>query len=127
MLHVFYTQEGYREREDRIAELEEFINDQVVELDKMEAAMKQTVANKQAVEENLRDVTKSKSITEKQFEKVKKFYEQAKVSYTYTLMFQTFKMVQYCIKYYGINNYHGIYVTQTNTFTYPVKYSSKSC
>ena len=46
-------QAGYKEREDRIAELEEFINDQVTELDKMEAAMKQTVANKKIAEEEL--------------------------------------------------------------------------
>ena len=45
-------QAGYKEREERIAELEEFINDQVTELDKMEAEMKQTVANKQLLEEN---------------------------------------------------------------------------
>ena len=44
---------GYKEREDRIAELEEFINDQVTELDKMEAAMKQTVANKEIAEKEL--------------------------------------------------------------------------
>ena len=47
------TQEGYKEREHRITELEEFINDQVVELDKMEAAMKQTVANKDFAEKEL--------------------------------------------------------------------------
>ena len=47
----FFSQEGYREREDRIAELEDFINDQVVELDKMEAAVKQTVAGKQQLQE----------------------------------------------------------------------------
>ena len=47
------TQAGYKEREDRIAELEEFINDQVTELDKMEAAMKQTVANKEFAEKEL--------------------------------------------------------------------------
>ena len=41
------TQDGYKEREDRIAELEDFINDQVAELDRMEEAMKQTVANKE--------------------------------------------------------------------------------
>ena len=50
-------QEGYKEREDRIAELEEFINDQVVELDKMEAAMKQTVANKQLLEKDHQKLT----------------------------------------------------------------------
>ena len=60
--------------------MEEYINDQVVELDKMEAAMKQTVANKQAIEENLRDVSNSKTIVEKQYEKVKKLYEQTKVN-----------------------------------------------
>ena len=46
-------QAGYKEREDRIAELEEFINDQVTELDKMEVAMKQTVANKEIAEKEL--------------------------------------------------------------------------
>ena len=46
-------QDGYKEREDRIAELEEFINDQVTELDKMEAAMKETVANKEIAEKEL--------------------------------------------------------------------------
>ena len=47
------TQEGYKEREDRITELEELVNDQVVELDKMEAAMKQTVKNKEISEKEL--------------------------------------------------------------------------
>ena len=46
-------QAGYKEREERIAELEEFINDQVTELDKMEAAMKQTVHNKEIAEKEL--------------------------------------------------------------------------
>ena len=50
---MHHTQAGYKEREDRIAELEEFINDQVTELDKMEAAMKQTVANKEFAEKEL--------------------------------------------------------------------------
>ena len=49
---VYIMQTGYKEREDRIAELEEFINDQVTELDKMEVAMKQTVANKQLLQED---------------------------------------------------------------------------
>jgi len=49
----FITQTGYKEREDRITELEEFINDQVIELDKMEAAMKQAVANKEIAEKEL--------------------------------------------------------------------------
>ena len=49
----YYTQEGNKEREDRIAELEEFIHDQVVELDKMEAAVKQTIANKKISEKEL--------------------------------------------------------------------------
>ena len=47
------TQVGYKEREDRITELEEFINDQVAELDKMEEAMKHTVANKKLAEKEL--------------------------------------------------------------------------
>ena len=76
---TFRIQAGFKEREDRIAELEEFINDQVTELDKMEAAMKQTVANKQAIEENLRDVSKSKTIMEKEFQQLKKLYKQMKV------------------------------------------------
>ena len=58
-------QEGYKERDDRITKLEELINDQVVELDKKEAAMKQTVANK--------------SIIEKDYNKVKELHEQTKV------------------------------------------------
>ena len=56
MLKILYNtdfKDGYKEREDRIAELEEFINDQVTELDKMEAAMKQTVANKEIAEKEL--------------------------------------------------------------------------
>ena len=53
----FILQEGYKEREDRITELEEFIHDQVVELDKMEAAMKQTVANKQLLEKDHQKLT----------------------------------------------------------------------
>ena len=61
----FYTQDGYKEREDRIAELEEFINDQVAELDKMEVAMKQTVANKR--------------ILEKDYQKLHEHYNSAKV------------------------------------------------
>ena len=61
----FILQEGNKEREDRIAELEEFINDQVVELDKMEVAMKQTVANKQ--------------ILEKDHQKLTEYYNTAKV------------------------------------------------
>ena len=77
----FYLQEGYKEREDRITELEEFINDQVVELDKKEAAMKQTVANKKIVEDDLRDITKSKSILENEYQKVKEVYEQTKVKW----------------------------------------------
>ena len=53
MYCLINTQEGYKKREDRITELEEFIDDQVVELDKMEAAMKQTVANKDFAEKEL--------------------------------------------------------------------------
>ena len=53
---VFYNshtpQAGYKEREDRIADLEELINDQVTELDKMKAEMKQTTADKQLLEED---------------------------------------------------------------------------
>jgi len=58
-------QEGFKEREDRIAELEEFINDQVTELDKMEAELKQAVANKEKIE--------------KDYEKLDKYYKSAKV------------------------------------------------
>ena len=61
----FIVQEGNKEREDRITELEEFIHDQVVELDKMEAAMKQTVANKQ--------------LLEKDHQKLAEYYDAAKV------------------------------------------------
>ena len=53
----FILQEGYKVREERIEELEEFIHDQVVELDKMEAAMKQTVANKQLLEKDHQKLT----------------------------------------------------------------------
>ena len=56
-LSFYVLQDGYKEREDRIAELEEFINDQVVELDKMEAAMKQTVVNKQLLEKDHQKLT----------------------------------------------------------------------
>ena len=52
LIHCCITQDGYKEREDRIAELEEFINDQVAELDKMEGTMKQTIANKKILEED---------------------------------------------------------------------------
>ena len=41
--------------------------------------MKQTVANKQAIEENLRDVSKSKAIMEKEFQQLKKLYKQTQV------------------------------------------------
>ena len=44
--------------------MEEFINDQVVELDKMEAALKQTVANRQKVDEELTNVLRNKLILE---------------------------------------------------------------
>ena len=43
--------------------------------------MKQTVANKQAIEEGLGVMSKSKTIIEKQYKKVKELYEQAKVNY----------------------------------------------
>ena len=61
--------------------MEEFISDQVVELDKMEASMKQTVANKKTIEDDLRDITKSKSILENEYQKVKGVYEQTKVKW----------------------------------------------
>ena len=51
-IYCCITQDGYKEREDRIAELEEFVNDQVAELDKMEGTMKQTIANKKILEED---------------------------------------------------------------------------
>ena len=44
--------------------MEDFINDQVVELDKMEAALKQTVANKQKVDEELTNVLQHNLILE---------------------------------------------------------------
>ena len=76
---LLIIQEGYKEREDRITELEEFINDQDVELNKMEAAMKQTVVNKQAVEKNLRDVSESKTILEKEYQELKKVNKEFQV------------------------------------------------
>jgi len=45
----------------------------------MEAAMKQTVTNKQAVENDLKSISKSKSIMEKENRQLKKRYEQVKV------------------------------------------------
>ena len=65
LLIFYFIQAGYKEREDRITELEEFINDQVTELDKMEAAMKQTVANKK--------------LLEKDYQKLKEYHDTAKV------------------------------------------------
>jgi len=40
----------YKEKDDRVTELKEFINDQAIELDKMEAVLKQTLANKDILE-----------------------------------------------------------------------------
>ena len=37
---------------------------------------------------------------------------------------QIFKTVQYFIKYHSINDYHGTELTQTNTLTHPVQYST---
>jgi len=48
-------------------------------LDKIEAAMKQTIANKQVVENDLKNISKSKSIMEKENQQLKEHYEQAKV------------------------------------------------
>ena len=62
---TFRTQAGFKEREDRIGELEEFINDQVTELDKIETAMKQTADNKQKLE--------------KDHQKLNEYYDTAKV------------------------------------------------
>ena len=75
----YFTQDGYKEREDRIAELEEFINDQVTELDKMEAAMKLTVANKQLLEKDYQKITANKQLLEKDHEKLNEHYKNAKV------------------------------------------------
>ena len=79
--YFLITQKGYKKKEDRIAELvdriaelEKFISNKVVELE----AMRQTVANKKAIEDDLRDVTKSKLIVEIEYQKVK---EQTKVKY----------------------------------------------
>ena len=74
-----FTQDGYKEREDRIAELEEFINDQVTELDKMEAAMKQTVANKQLLEKDYQKIIANKQLWEKDHEELTECYRNAKV------------------------------------------------
>ena len=63
-MHWYITQEGYKEREDRIAELEEFIYDQVTELDKMEAALKQTVANKDLLEDAHKKLFETNSFIE---------------------------------------------------------------
>ena len=41
---------GIKERQDRIAELEGFINDQATELDEMEKALKQTIFDKEKVD-----------------------------------------------------------------------------
>jgi len=51
-----YFQIGNQERDDRIAELEEFINDQVTKLDKMEEALKQTVTNKEILEKDCKEL-----------------------------------------------------------------------
>ena len=75
----YFTQDGYKEREDRTAELEEFINDQVAELDKMEAVMKQTVANKQLLEKDYQKITANKQLLEKDHEKLNEHYKNAKV------------------------------------------------
>ena len=52
ILLYILIQAGYKEREDRITELEEFINDQVTQLDKMATEIKQMTADKQLLEEN---------------------------------------------------------------------------
>ena len=75
-------QAGYKEREDTIAELKEFINDQVTKLDKMEAAMKQTVSNKQLLEED--------------YQKLSGYYDSAKVC----IMFKV------CIMYNNLPSYY---------------------
>ena len=56
LFSIYCVQTGNKEREDRIAELEEFINDQVTELDKMEAALKQTVANNEILKKEFDEV-----------------------------------------------------------------------
>jgi len=75
----YFMQDGYKEREDRIAELEEFINNQVTELDKMEAAMKQTVANKQLLEKDYQEMIANKQLLEKDHEKLTEHCKNIKV------------------------------------------------
>ena len=45
--YIIYVQDGYREREDRITKLEIYINEQVAELDKTNAKLKQTLVGKE--------------------------------------------------------------------------------
>ena len=76
-------------------ELEEFINDQVTDLDKMEAAMKQTVANKQ--------------LLEKDYQKVNECYNTAKVRKCMQLCSHhnwiSMEDIQYCMKlFFKIKN-----------------------
>ena len=59
--------------------MEKFVSNQTVELNNKKAAMRQTIASKKAIEDNLRDITKRKSIVEIEYQKVKEVYEQTKV------------------------------------------------
>ena len=59
---LYITQDGYKEREDRIAELEEFVHDQLAELDRMEEAMKQTVTNKQILQKDYQKINEQYSL-----------------------------------------------------------------
>ena len=45
--------------------------------------MKQTVANKQAVEDDLKSVMKSKNIMDKEYQKLNKHFEQTEVKLYY--------------------------------------------
>jgi len=53
---------GNQKREDRIAKLEEFINNQVIELDKMEDALKRTVIYKETIEKEYKELNVCKFI-----------------------------------------------------------------
>ena len=61
-IHCCITQDGYKERENRITKLEGFINDQVAELDRMEGTLKQTVANKEILEKDYQKVNEQYSL-----------------------------------------------------------------
>ena len=75
----YYTQDDNKEKEQRIIKLEAYFNYHTNELSKLEAARKQTIANNQALEESIRDISKSKTFIEEEYQKVKELYEQTKV------------------------------------------------